>query len=50
MSGRVVIPINDEQGQLVAYAGRAIDDGSEPRYKLPAGFHKGQVLIICTGL
>jgi len=24
--------------------GRAIDDGSEPRYKLPAGFHKGQVL------
>jgi len=39
MSGRVVIPIHNERGELVAYAGRAIDDG-EPRYKLPAGFHK----------
>lgn len=28
---------------MVAYAGRAVD-ASEPRYKLPAGFHKGQVL------
>jgi DNA primase len=27
----------------VAYAGRAIDN-SEPKYKLPAGFKKGQVL------
>ncbi len=43
MSGRVVIPIHNERGDLVAYAGRAIDD-SEPRYKLPAGFRKGQVL------
>ena len=43
MSGRVVIPIHDEKGELVAYAGRAIDD-SEPRYKLPAGFHKSQVV------
>jgi DNA primase len=43
MSGRVVIPIHNERGELVAYAGRSID-GGEPRYKLPAGFHKGQVL------
>lgn len=43
MSGRVVIPIHNQVGELVAYAGRAID-GSEPRYKLPAGFHKSQVL------
>ena len=43
MSGRIVIPIHNETGELVAYAGRATDD-SEPRYKLPAGFHKGQVL------
>lgn len=43
MAGRVVIPIYDEAGQLVAYAGRAID-GTEPKYKLPAGFHKSQVL------
>jgi DNA primase len=39
MSGRVVIPIHNERGELVAYAGRAID-GTEPKYKLPAGFHK----------
>ena len=39
MSGRVVIPIHNEKGELVAYASRSID-GSEPRYKLPAGFHK----------
>jgi DNA primase len=28
----------------VAYAGRAIDS-TEPKYKLPAGFHKGKVLF-----
>jgi DNA primase len=43
MSGRVVIPIHNAAGELVAYAGRAID-GSEPKYKLPAGFHKSQVV------
>lgn len=43
MAGRVVIPIHDEHGQLVAYAGRAIDN-SEPKYKLPVGFHKSLVL------
>ena len=32
-----------EAGELVAYAGRAIDD-SEPKYKLPTGFKKSQVL------
>src|SRR6266545_2097618 len=44
MSGRCVIPIHNEAGELVAYAGRAID-GTEPRYKLPAGFHKGQEIF-----
>src|ERR1039457_4911735 len=43
MVSRVVIPIHNERGELVAYAGRAID-GTEPRYKFPAGFHKGQVI------
>jgi DNA primase len=43
MSGKIVIPIENEAGELVAYAGRSID-GSEPKYKLPAGFKKGQVL------
>jgi DNA primase len=44
MSGRVVIPIHDERGRLVAYAGRSVD-GSEPRYRFPAGFGKSQVLF-----
>ena len=44
MSGRVVIPIHNERGELVAYAGRSID-GSEPKYKLPAGFHKSLELF-----
>ena len=43
MSGRIVIPIHNDRGELVAYAGRSID-GSEPRYKLPAGFHKSAEL------
>jgi DNA primase len=43
MNGRVVIPIANERGELVAYAGRAIDD-TEPKYKLPAGFKKSEVL------
>jgi DNA primase len=44
MNGRVVIPISNERGELVAYAGRTID-GSEPKYKLPAGFKKSEVLF-----
>ena len=39
MHDRIVIPIHNPKGGLVAYAGRSID-GSEPRYKFPAGFHK----------
>jgi DNA primase len=44
MSGRVVIPIHDEGGQLVAYAGRSVDS-RQPRYRFPAGFRKSQVLF-----
>jgi DNA primase len=43
LRGRVVIPIHNEHGQLVAYSGRATD-GTEPKYRLPAGFRKSQVL------
>src|SRR5665213_1210875 len=39
MHDRIVIPIHNSEGELVAYAGRSID-GTEPRYKFPAGFHK----------
>lgn len=34
MSGRIVFPIHDAAGQLVAYAGRTIDS-VEPRWKFP---------------
>jgi len=44
MHDRIVIPIHNREGILVAYAGRAID-GTEPRYKFPAGFHKSLELF-----
>jgi DNA primase len=44
MQGRCVIPIHNGKGELVAYAGRSID-GSEPKYKFPAGFHKSLELF-----
>ena len=44
MSGRVVIPIHDASGTLVAYAGRAID-GAVPKYRLPSGLLKSQLLF-----
>ena len=44
MSQRIVIPIRNVRGQIVAYAGRAVD-GSLPKYKLPAGFRKGSELF-----
>jgi DNA primase len=44
MQGRFVIPIHNATGDLVAYVGRAID-GTEPRYKFPAGFHKSLELF-----
>jgi DNA primase len=43
MHGRIVIPIENERGELVAYAGRSIDN-TEPKYKLPPGFKKSQVV------
>jgi DNA primase len=44
MSGRIVFPIHNAKGELVAYAGRALDD-AEPRYRLPANFAKTQELF-----
>lgn len=44
LAGRCVIPIRDEQGRLVAYAGRAVNR-EEPKYRFPAGFRKSQVLF-----
>lgn len=43
-SGRLVIPIHNQHGELVAYCGRALD-GSEPRYRFPPGFAKSEILF-----
>jgi DNA primase len=42
--GRLVIPIYNECGELVAYCGRAVD-ASTPRYRFPSGFAKSEVLF-----
>ena len=44
LSDRVVIPIHDQIGNLIAYAGRSID-GGEPKYRLPPGFRKAAELF-----
>jgi DNA primase len=49
MQNRVVIPIHNEHGELIAYAGRwPADTGwptGEEKYKLPPGFRKSHVLF-----
>ena len=48
MTGRIVIPIHNTEGQLVAYAGRwpgTPPDEDTPKYKLPPGFGKAQELF-----
>jgi DNA primase len=48
MRGRIAIPIHDQHGTLVAYAGRAVDDDlavKAGKYRLPDGFKKSFVLF-----
>ncbi len=47
MRGRIAIPVHDDDGALVAYAGRAVDETTptEVRYRLPDGFKKSFVLF-----
>lgn len=42
---RIVIPIRNVKGELVAYVGRALDPDAEDKYHFPAGFHKTQELF-----
>jgi DNA primase len=44
LRGRVVIPIHNAQGELVAYCGRSLD-AAAPRYQFPPGFRKSEVLF-----
>jgi DNA primase len=46
-AGRFIIPLHDEQGRLVGYAGRSLDD-SEPKYLFPSrekGFRKSELVF-----
>jgi DNA primase len=47
MQGRVLIPIHNEAGELVAYAGRTPGDPpeGEGKYRFPPNFHKSLVLF-----
>jgi DNA primase len=50
MQGRVAIPIENAEGELVAYAGRWVGADAElpegeEKYKLPKGFQKGLELF-----
>lgn len=48
MAGRICIPIHNERGELVAYAGRWPGDDvpdDQERYKLPKNFEKSRVLF-----
>lgn len=47
MKGRIAIPLHDEAGNLVGYAGRWPGEPpeGEPKYKLPEGFKKSLVLF-----
>jgi DNA primase len=44
MYGRLVIPIHNADGQLIAYCGRSVDQ-TPPRYRSPPAFAKSEVLF-----
>ena len=39
LKGRMAIPIHSPTGELLAYAGLAIEEGASPRYLFPPKFH-----------
>ncbi len=39
LKGRLAIPIHNGRGELVAYAGLAVEEGETPRYLFPPNFH-----------
>jgi len=44
MQGRLVIPIHNGDGELVAYCGRSVNQ-TQPRYRVPSGFAKSEILF-----
>lgn len=47
MIGRIAIPIANDKGEVVAYAGRLLEEPTDdkPKYKLPPGFRKSLELF-----
>src|SRR4029453_1065212 len=44
MHRRLVIPIHNAEGELIAYCGRSVDQ-TQPRYRVPPGFAKSEFLL-----
>jgi len=44
MHRRLVIPIHNAEGQLLAYCGRSVDQ-TQPRYRVPRDFAKSEILF-----
>lgn len=44
MHGRLVIPIHNAAGELIAYCGRSVDR-AQPRYRVPPAFPKSEILF-----
>ncbi|HKV82637.1 MAG TPA: CHC2 zinc finger domain-containing protein, partial [Candidatus Sulfotelmatobacter sp.] len=44
MHGRLVIPIHNADGELIAYCGRSVDQ-TQPRYRVPSAFAKSEILF-----
>lgn len=46
INGRIAIPIHNERGELLAYAGRAVSEAqlAKAKYKLPGNFVKSEVV------
>jgi DNA primase len=40
LKGRLAIPIHNVRGELIAYAGLAVEEGETPRYLLPPNFYQ----------
>lgn len=46
MKGRIVVPIRNRAGEIVAYIGRSLkDDDPEGKWRFPSGFKKSQELF-----
>lgn len=45
MRNRIAIPIYDDQGYLLFYTGRAVGDEQKPRYFIPEGSSKSEVVF-----